>query len=568
VRYVGGDDPWVFGDSILLPEGVIIQAIHEAVDGSVTLTGYTNGDPLLPPAAVMWRDGRLDTVLASPGDDSLMGLSPGGRGLILNSQNPDTARYRQTVVLLDDETGYRQVVASGPQSYHTAGWSPDGRRVLVRVNAAWDSLRVSDPAGQFPISRGSPHRELNDPRFCGSHAALFSSPPPGKLATYYLWHFDEGELRELHLSRESITNPVCSPDGSAVLYVTESDEMRSLVLETLDGSIVSESPLPGALSLRLHWTAPALGPSRVRIGPVPTRLARGERVDARATVLDQTDTPIARDVAWTSADPSVVSVRASGRVIANRPGRTTIRAVVDGWITNSLQIEVTEAADSGRIAVSDSFAVLDTAKWLLLGDPSPVATRTGVGDPALFLNGDGRFADGIASWEGYDLSEGGTLEADFWMGPFQRDDRNRIMVCLLDGDPGPDPANTGDWVVRQNACAQWPAGEGIDFDPGAIVLLAGPRGIGAVPTDTLLTTARWQRLAVQIRPDGELSVLVNDSLVAVHPRSLKNDSTVRWHARVIGHSVDNMLLMRDLTLWEELRVPERPGGSPPPDDSR
>lgn len=564
VRYVGGDEPWAFGDSILIPEGVSIQEIHEAVDGSVTLTGLTNGDPLRTPAAVGWRDGRLDTVFASSGDDSLVDLSPSGRGLLLHTQHADTARYRQTVVVMDDETSRLHVVASGPQSYLSASWSPDGQRVLLRVNAAWDSVRVSDPAGRFAVARAAPYPEIRHPRFCGSNAALFESPPPGRMVAQHIWRFDEADVRELQLSREATTTPVCSPDGSVVAYVTETDESRSLVLETLDGAVISESPLPGELPIHLHWTAPSLSPSQIRIDPMPTRLARGERLDATATVLDQTGKPFARDVAWSSDNPSVVSVRPSGRVTANRAGQTTIRAVVDGWIADSVEVEVTVEADSERIAVSDSFAVLDTTKWIRLGDPDPEPIRNTEGDPALYLNGDGLFTDGIASWEEYDLSEGGTLEASFWMGPFQRDDRNRIMVCLVDGDPGADPTNHGDWVERQEACALWPPGEGVDFDPESLLLSAGNRAIGAVPTDTLLTTERWQRLAVQIRPDGEVSALVNDSLIVTHPLPLRNDSTVRWHVRVTGHSVENTLLMRDLTLWEELRVPERPGGNPQP----
>ena len=101
----------------------------------------------------------------------------------------------------------------------------------------------------------------------------------------------------------------------------------------------------------------------------------------------------------------------------------------------------------------------------------------------------------------------------------------------------------------------WPAGEGFDFDPQAIRLSGSSGVLGAIPVDTLLQPERWNRLSLQMRPDGTISVAIGDSVVAVHPAEMRNDSTVRWRVMVMGHSVDNRLLLRELALWREERVP-------------
>jgi hypothetical protein len=78
--------------------------------------------------------------------------------------------------------------------------------------------------------------------------------------------------------------------------------------------------------------------------------------------------------------------------------------------------------------------------------------------------------------------------------------------------------------------------------------------IGDIPTDTLIQAERWNRIAVQMRPDGRVSAIVGDSILAVHPFLAKNDSTTRWRALVIGASLDNVLYVRELTLWREERI--------------
>ena len=100
--------------------------------------------------------------------------------------------------------------------------------------------------------------------------------------------------------------------------------------------------------------------------------------------------------------------------------------------------------------------------------------------------------------------------------------------------------------------------------PDAVGLSGSNGALGPAPIDTLLGVDRWNRMSLQIRADGQLSAVVDDSVVAVHPVPLVNDSTVRWRISVVGHAVDNRLLLRDVTLWREERIPS----GQPVDDPR
>lgn len=558
VEYRGGIDPWVAGERFEVPEGVALQAFHTegvGAEGPPILGGYTTGDPTRAPDAVIIRDGRVDTIVATGGDDSMRAFGPAGRSVLANAQHPDTSNYRQTTVRVDlTEPRRREVLFAGPLGYLATDWSADGRHILVVVDAAWDSLVVADPAGRRIAQAPLPHPGRDLAVFCGPEAVLLGAIPSGGLAEYWRWDFLTGSLAPLATSLEPAGPPTCSPDGSALAYLHSSAAGDALILETREGGVVGQMDLAESAAHRVQWLGARNGAVDVEISTPRPTLARGERARMGAIVTGGDGSALDRPIEWLSSAPGVASVDATGRVTGNRPGRAQIRARVDGWIEDSVQVIVEQEVAPNTLAFSDSFPQFDSSVWYGLGDPVPYALRTADGRPALYLNGDGRFGDGLASVDAFDLRGGGTLEATFRIRPFQRRDRERIMLCLRDGDPGPDPSNHADWIKRQDACVTWPTGEGVDFRPDAFLFTVLNRAVGAIPIDTLLQPERWQRLAVQIRPDGLVSATVNDSVVGVHPIRVRNDSTARWHAVVIGHSVDNELLLRDLTLWSEERV--------------
>jgi hypothetical protein len=104
----------------------------------------------------------------------------------------------------------------------------------------------------------------------------------------------------------------------------------------------------------------------VEITPNPATLMVGESVTARATPRSRRGTPMEdREVEWSSDDPDVASISASGVLEGLRPGTTRIRAVADG-VEGWADVEVLEM---GRIQVASGAGTTARASF----DASPEA---------------------------------------------------------------------------------------------------------------------------------------------------------------------------------------------------
>ncbi len=579
-RFRGGNDPWERVDSIRIPDGVQSLNPRERIrlpDGTwdVVIAGYSASDQEEAPDAILVRNGQVDTVYSSPGDDALKLIGPDGRTALLHVENPDSSRYRSMLVRVDlwgrrDTT----VLSAGETGSHALDWSPDGRILAVRIDAPWDTLALISPSGRRLATLPSPGPHLRDAVPCGRDTYLLSSIPAAELTRHDLWRRSTGELTRFRPRYVPHQPPVCSPDGSAFAYVTgDGDGGGRLVVQDLEGVVLSNGPVVPRRT-PLLWIPERVGaPGRVEIIAADDTLDRGSRSTPVARVYNASDRVMEREVRWESAQPEIASVNADGTVTGNRPGQATLRAVVDDWLRDSVSIQVVAApGDTAVLALADSFPSIDTTRWIVLGDPPPAALFDDDARPALDLTGDGRYSDGIASWEEFAVPGGATLEATFRLTEFARPDRNRIVVCLVDGDPPPRPGVFSDWTLRQEACVIWPAASGpADIDTTAITLSSAGQPVGAVPIGSRLRSGRWERLGVQLRADGRFSVTVNDTVVAVHPLGVANQPDTRWRMVVRGAGVDTRLLLRDVTLWREERygVLEEPpndgpaGGGPP-----
>ncbi len=562
IQFLGGSDPWRRLDSIRVPSGFSVQGAPRQLDSDgrtvVVLQGHSVENPDDPPRAALYHDGRFDTLYTGPGDGAVGDIGPDRHTALLNIQNPDTARYRSMIVRLRlDEPRVPVVIAEGENSYRNGRWTDDGRHVVMFVDAPWDTVLVTDPAGRRVASLPGPVAHIVQISPCGPDGVLVTTSPPGQLEQHHRWSWNDGRLAPVVPAELPQGAPSCSPDGMAMVYVSGGGEAPRLVIQELEGPVVARLPLEAAATFA-RWNAPPSSPpDGVELEPPGAPLSLGQRLTLRARVFDVEGREMEdRPVTWTSDSPAVVSVSERGLLVANRPGVATVRATVDGWIQDTARVVVTARSDGTRLALADSFVVLDTLAWYALGSPVPTPTRDQGGRPALYLNGDGRYTDGLRSRAAFDLSSGATLEATFRLDGFARPDRDRVRLCLTDGDPGELATNHANWVIRQEACLQWPALLGpTDVDTMAVTLSLAQVTLGAIPIDTLLQTGRWNRITLQMRADGRIWAAVNDSVIAAHPVPVRNDADVRWHISVVGHSVDTRLLLRDVTLWREERLP-------------
>jgi hypothetical protein len=123
------------------------------------------------------------------------------------------------------------------------------------------------------------------------------------------------------------------------------------------------------------------------------------------------------------------------------------------------------------------------------------------------------------------------------------------MICLKRGEGrGPDLVS-----VLESQCLMWPSGEGPDFDADAISFQQLGAAIGAIPVEGLARPGEWTTLAIQVRADGSVFAVVNDSIVAEHPRKIRHAPDKRFYISIYHAAVDTELLLRDVTLWSEER---------------
>jgi len=497
-------------------------------------------------------DGTLVDVARSDWDEGRPSLSPGGRFIAWERGRMRGAAYRHEVRVSRADGSGSRVILERDAKLGVRGWSPTGRFLLVaQPERDGVVLLALTPAGEMRAEW----------RFDGDVNAAWC----GQTDRFAVLGAREGEPGLwLGSPRESDLEPVpggevlsapiaCSPDASAIVYARAVDgQMRRVLLEVASGRF---EPLPPDLHSRggIRWLPDSLSPVTVSLDIAPDTLALtwGETRPLAARVLRSDGSPGEVTVAWQSDDPAVVSVRPDGTLSANGPGRATISAEVEGWITDSVRVEV-RATDRPDVLLQDDFVELDSGRWIPFGSPPARAVRRG-DTTALFLRGDGVYHDGVLSRRPFSLRGGATLELEFRL-PLRASGPQRLVACL--GDPGPDLAAWSDVrflpELREAACFQYPSEELERLRPDeAEASAAGWRRSLRLPRD--LPSDDWVHLAVQVRGDGMPFFFVNRRLVAAGPLRITGLDRPDWQVMLTGKSEGTELLVRRLVVWRGAR---------------
>ncbi|MGW8268060.1 MAG: Ig-like domain-containing protein, partial [Longimicrobiales bacterium] len=266
--------------------------------------------------------------------------------------------------------------------------------------------------------------------------------------------------------------------------------------------------------------------------------------------------------AWTSSDPSVVSVQSGGIVSANKTGRAWVIATYGGWLRDSVEVRVEDSEFANEdVLFRADFSDPALPGWALYGDPLPFVVEED-GDWILSLNGDGRYQDGLVSRTTFSLSHGATLELEFRL-RLWRTDRQRIAICLWEDRPGvTDPAGIPTPPLNQ-FCFHYPSAEQLKFreDLGRFVSgpLSGDREFSVAP---YLPSDDWVHVALQVRADGATSLFLDRQLAVKPSTRLRLVSEREWVIGLYGSSVDTDLRIRNLILWRGERYDENAPPAP------
>ena len=264
-------------------------------------------------------------------------------------------------------------------------------------------------------------------------------------------------------------------------------------------------------------------------------------------------------VEWRSLAPAVASVSPEGRIAANRLGRASVVATYRDWLTDTVHVEVAGELREDVLFRPDLSAPLEEA-WEIDAFPRPRPTSRD-GQTVISLEGDGRYGDRILSRESFSLEQGATLELEFRLPFTDRRDRQSLSVCVM-REPG-----SAEQGRRQGACMKYPWGELAHFDPRTVGVHYRHLGVAwtfPVPTDP---SADWTHVALQVRPDGRVSLYWNRELVDRPELPLRIPAGSRWIVELAGASVETELLVRNLTLWRGTRFSD-PAEAGPEDGGR
>jgi hypothetical protein len=190
------------------------------------------------------------------------------------------------------------------------------------------------------------------------------------------------------------------------------------------------------------------------------------------------------------------------------------------------------------------------AEWEQFGFP-PSRTVEVDGETVLSLEGDGRYRDWLMSKETFSLDAGARVEVVFRL-PLTQTDRQRIDFCVQpEGVPGPgsaDPFSSSSTHLAY--CLRYPAQEQVKFDARELEAYYTRSGFTErVRLSTEFDTSEWTQFALEIQPDGQVALYMNQQLVRALEEPLVIVPGSRWRIQLAGASENTELLVRSITVY-------------------
>jgi hypothetical protein len=395
----------------------------------------------------------------------------------------------------------------------------------------------------------------------------------------------DGEVEEL--SPEGIPGSVvtCSPNGrygAAMVALGGELSLRLLDLATGDGYTV---PVPDPHRIRgLHWDweHPPAVPAAVAVEHEgPMTLEWGERSWVRAQVVHSDGSRSRAPVDWSSQSPQVASVTPTGRVMANHPGETVLFATFDGWLTDSLRVEVREGSRP-PVLLSDSSPPGDEELWEVALPPPGQAPRsgqeTGIGSESMAgaepEAGPLPISGGWRSTEDFDLSSGATLEAEILLPQAG----GTLRLCLAPGgdETTSQPRDGQALCLRLTGphsgaeLPSTPARAALEYHPAfpsmPLELPGAPDEGGTVSAEEDGRVSsdpeegqRMIHVALALLPDGTGVIYMDRREAGRSPVRLSTSEPQRWRVTLRSggiagggpnHGLDQV---RNLVLWPDVR---------------
>lgn len=511
------------------------------------------------------ESGRSQLLLTGKADELPLGWSPDGRQLLVSMgsvADGDTA-YHERLAVYDLATGDVRELAKRANRTAPASWSPDGTRIaFLTTKASPADLVVVNADGRNPVTLLSQENLHGQPLSWSpdGHYLSFVSTRSGDAQIFVIPREGGDPLRITHEAgnrrdaiwlSEAVLAFVWSRGGESDVWVVDrfSGETRRLTEISQVDNIFNQFPTGSEGSWIETLTI-----------DVPATLAEGETVVLAVRASDNRGAAITSDglpVRWFVSNSTVAEVipvsregqPSSQQVLALRalqPGSTELIASLADWRVDTLRVTVLPLFEDSLLK-----PVLDEMwsdgirpdRWRSVGDPLPY-TRP-AGGPAqggVFVNnGDQNHVSGVTSVRSFSLAEGLTIEAWGRM-PFTGRHFEDYQIWVLGQLPDPNVVETFDLPIL----ALMINGQ------ASQATFQGPRQI-ALPFPE--TPAEWHRYALQIEPDGTVSILVDGLMIRRERAYLKGTELPgRVYVGLGGNSRGDVEIQHGLVrVWEGVR---------------
>lgn len=527
-----------------IPAGV--RKIFRGPNGDLLFFGAED-HPEGPDLVRIMPDGRRISIAPGPGDQTLFDLSPRGDQILLGSERMDQEGYAMALLLHSLEEGDSRLLLAHTGPLATARWSPDGDLIAVGLRAAQDTLLLLSTQGDRITTRV--FDEISNLDWCGptlviqesggDHNSLVRLDPPD---------FAETELASLSV-RSTVT---CSPDGSVLIHREVAQGKIVPVLRDLDTGEALQLRSSGQEVSAIDWIPDRLPPVAVRLEvPADTvRIGWGERRSLDPLLVFSDGTTSDEELSWKSRDPSIATVGPDGLITGNSAGATVVTVAWGHSLNETIQVVVEDTGEGGAYLRED-FRKLNAEVWLPLGLPPQVADEEG--QPVLVMRGDEKYRDGLITRHPIPLDRGVTVEMEFRIA-LNRNLHQTLILCIQDTDLNSADLETGYLnVIGQEVCFRYPAQELEKMDPSEVSLVVTPQIQNLVNIEGGLPGERWVHVGLQIRADGEVSLILDRERVATSPVRIETHPRHGWHLSLEGTTVGTEAFVRHLTVWSEPR---------------
>lgn len=548
----------------ILPEETL-RAVERALDGSLRLFGEHRPPDITPLVAEFHPDGGHQVLFQTLGDDGFKDYLPGAEEILIITENLATQdTYDIDLLSFSLATGETERLYRGREQISYAQWSPDGTRIALVLYSAIDTLALMTSSGsligRYPFDG---YRSIRSLSWCQDNRNVVLTVETEDDRFGVLFDLEDQSVMEFGRDLRSFRDPICLGEGREALVFGWGGQGGALFLVDLRTGELSEISGTHVNYLRkLFWVPDQVEvPMRgIAITEAPDRIPWGRREHLEAMGVGTDGSFLEFTPTWESSDTGVISVSPTGEITGNRAGEAWVFAGFREYLRDSVRIQVEETGYSGEeLLFRDPFSDEALPGWVLYGEPVPSVIAS-EGERVLSLNGDGSHRDGLILAEGFSMAQGATLEFEFKL-PLHRADRQRVGVCLFEDSPSSSLGPTAPLRPPNRLCLIYPSAEQSKFRSDLAKVWSGPRSENPErAVSPTLPSDDWVHLALQIRADGETSILLERSLWVPTDGRVTIDPDKLWKIDFHGPSVDTQLLIRNVTVWrgERYSLPTPP----------